>query len=190
MIFTLNLLIFGLVAGVLIVEDMRRFEIKLEILPVLASTALLLNVYLGGSLVESLLAGSIWGGGAFGMYLLRKGCLGQGDIWLYLTAGFVFGLAGTLWIGALLMALNLLTAFAYARARNKRFGSSMFPAALPVGLAMLAVVTWRVAIVLIEDSAFDITSAATLALPGFGALLGAWIQAVRLSASDASEVHS
>ena len=138
------LLVIGICLGILWCEDIARFEIKLEVLPVVALCGAGLALAWGSSWLSLLLGGLVWFIPSLIVQRLRPSGLGMGDIWLFGTAGLVFGIEYSVFAGLLLGALAVVTAWIYARARGKAFGRSMFPAAVPMVIAIVVVLQWRV----------------------------------------------
>ena len=136
-------LLYGATLGFLALEDMRRFEIKLELLPVTGIIGMWLALQSGLPLWDILAGGAIWGSFVALFYWFSRGSIGQGDIWLFATAGLCLGVSDSL-AGALVFgAASIATSWAYSHARGKRFGRSIYPAAVPVSVALLAVCAMR-----------------------------------------------
>lgn len=166
------LVLFGACLGFLIIEDMRRFEIKLELLPLTVALGIFLAVQSGIELNDILAGGLVWGVPVALYYWMCPGRIGRGDIWLFATAGFCFGISGSLF-GAIVFGLvSVVTAWAYAYARGKRFGRSIYPAAVPTCIALLAICVWRLSGDLSEQNVMFLASAPLLALAPVGVFLG------------------
>ena len=166
------LLVIGICLGILWCEDIARFEIKLEVLPVVALCGVGLALAWGSSWVSLLLGGLVWFIPSLIVQRLRPSGLGMGDIWLFGTAGLVFGIEYTVFGGLLFGAFAVVSAWIYARARGKAFGRSMFPAAVPMVIAIVVVLQWRVLSTLnTEITDNPLAYAVLLVLPA-GLLLG------------------
>lgn len=177
------LFLIGYCLGVIASEDFYRFEIKLELLPMVALCAIGLGLSWGMSW-QSLLAGAlVWFIPTLIYQRLRPAALGQGDIWLFGTAGLVFGVEYSA-VGAMLFGLFCVaTAWRYARIRGKAFGCSLFPAAVPMVLALIVVLQWRVFSSLGWGAPRDLLAYGVLLLAPAGALLGISIHKARMSLS-------
>ena len=164
--------LYGATIGFLALEDMRRFEIKLELLPVTGIIGMWLALQSGVPLWDIVAGGAIWGSFVGLFYWFNRGSIGQGDIWLFATAGLCFGVSDSL-AGALVFgAASVATAWAYSYARGKRFGRSIYPAAVPVSVALLAVFTLRVITALGLSGSGPAMTFVMLGLPVAGVALG------------------
>jgi len=85
----------------------------------------------------------------------------------------VFGIEYSVFAGLLLGALAVVTAWIYARARGKAFGRSMFPAAVPMVIAIVVVLQWRVFGALTTSFTEDPLAYAVLMVLPAGLLMGA-----------------
>ena len=172
MLICVALFLIGVCLGILWCEDIARFEIKLEVLPVVALCGAGLALAWGSSWLSLLLGGLVWFIPSLIVQRLRPSGLGMGDIWLFGTAGLVFGIEYTIFGGLLFGAFAVVSAWIYARARGKAFGRSMFPAAVPMVIAIVVVLQWRVLSTLnTEFTDNPLAYAVLLVLPA-GLLLG------------------
>ena len=177
MLFVTALLLFGVCLSLIWLEDLRRFEIKLEVLPVLVALSFFIALHMEMAWQGMLLGGLAWTLPAALYQRLRPSALGQGDIWLFGVAGTFFALQDAL-LGAVVFALfSVLSAYCYARARGKTFGRSIYPAAMPTVIAMLCVLEWRLIERAANSEAHPILAYAVMALPFVGILIGAIISA-------------
>lgn len=181
MLICFALFLYGYCLGVIGSEDFYRFEIKLELLPMVALCGIGFGL-LWGMPWQSLLFGfCVWFVPALIFLRLRPSSFGQGDIWLFGTAGLVLGVEYSA-VGALLFgAFSVVTAWVYARRRGKGFGRSLFPAAIPMVIALLVVVQWRLFASLNNASDMDPISFTVLLLAPAGILLGAMLYQLRMA---------
>ena len=164
--------LYGATIGFLALEDMRRFEIKLELLPITGVIGMWLAFQSGVPLSDIVGGGAIWGSFVALFYWLNRGSIGQGDIWLFSTAGLCFGVSDSL-AGALVFGVaSIATAWAYSYARGKRFGRSIYPAAVPVSVALLAVCAMRMIADMGANSSGPAMTFVMLGLPVAGVALG------------------
>jgi ABC-type glycerol-3-phosphate transport system permease component len=171
-LYAITLVFYGTTLGFLALEDMRRFEIKLELLPFTALAGIFLATYSGLAIWDILAGALIWGIPVALYYWFHPGRIGRGDIWLFVTAGFCLGVSGSI-LGALIFGLaSIVTAWAYAHARGKRFGCSIYPAAVPICTALLAVCILRVFRGLVADDDMLALLSSMLGLPVVGVILG------------------
>ena len=175
MLFVTALLLFGVCLSIIWLEDVRLFEIKLEVLPVLVALSFFLALHMDIAWQGMLLGGLAWTLPAALYQRLRPSALGKGDIWLFGVAGTFFALQDAL-LGAALFALfSALTAYGYARARGKTFGRSIYPAAMPTVIAMLCVLEWRLIEHAGNSEAHPVLTHALMGVPCVGILVGAII---------------
>ena len=177
MLFVTALLLFGVCLSLIWLEDVRRLEIKLEVLPVLVALSFFIALHIDIAWQGMLLGGLAWTLPAALYQRLRPSALGLGDIWLFGVAGTFFALQDALLGAALFAFFSVLSAYGYARARGKTFGRSIYPAAMPVVIAMLLVLEWRLIERAANSEAHPILAYAVMALPFVGILVGAIISA-------------
>ncbi|EEE35203.1 hypothetical protein RKLH11_3879 [Rhodobacteraceae bacterium KLH11] len=139
----------GVFTLVLIVDDVRWFEINYGALSVVTLNGFCLNVLLGVSVIDMLSGGFTW---LIASVLVRFVCgpnaLGQGDIWLMGAIGLLAGVNGTLAALGIYGFLTVVTHLDYRRARYRSKGRriiSLIPAALPGGLTILLLFCCRIA---------------------------------------------
>ena len=112
-------------------------------LPFILFIGVYFSTYLGNNYNEIILGGFLCGGVALVQFFLKRSSIGQGDIYLYTTAGLIFTINET-FIAAIFYGLtSSLTALLYARARNKSFFKSATPAAIPMTIVLLLHTQWR-----------------------------------------------
>ena len=181
------LLVIGICLGILWCEDIARFEIKLEVLPVVALCGVGLALAWGSSWVSFLLGGLVWFIPSLIVQRQRPSGLGMGDIWLFGTAGLVFGIEYSVFAGLLLGALAVVTAWIYARARGKAFGRSMFPAAVPMVITIAVVLQWRVLSALTASFTEDPLAYAVLMVLPAGLLLGVMLYKAQLTSGEGAK---
>ena len=175
MLFVAALLLFGVCLSIIWLEDVRLFEIKLEVLPVLVALSFFLALHMDIAWQGMLLGGLAWTLPAALYQRLRPSALGQGDIWLFGVAGTFFAVQDAL-LGAVVFAFfSVLSAYGYARARGKTFGRSIYPAAMPTVIAMLCVLEWRLIEHAGNSEAHPILAYAVMGVPFVGILVGAII---------------
>lgn len=180
MILVLALLLFGLCLSLIWFEDVRFFEIKLEVLPFLLALIFILGWQQGIAWQESVMGGLIWLIPAALYHYCRPSRLGRGDVWLFAVAGAFFGISDAL-LGVGIFALfSVATAYSYARARFKPLRRAVYPAAMPTAIAMLLVLEWRSFESANASTAHPILAYSILLLPLAGILIGAIISAPTL----------
>ena len=177
MVFVTALLLFGVCLSLIWLEDVRRLEIKLEVLPVLVALSFFIALHIDIAWQGMLLGGLAWTLPAALYQRLRPSALGLGDIWLFGVAGTFFALQDALLGAALFAFFSVLSAYGYARARGKTFGRSIYPAAMSTVIAMLCVLEWRLIEQAGNSNAHPILAYAVMALPFVGILIGAIISA-------------
>lgn len=143
MIFFIALFIFAACLAILALEDAVFFEIKLEILPLLAGVSFVLAPHFGIPWQDSLLGGLIWGGFPLLIQIFGFRMVGQGDIWLLATAGLFVGFTDLAATTVLLGLLILVTAAIYARLRGKPGLRSIVPLAVPLTATLFLLLEWR-----------------------------------------------
>ena len=143
MILYTSLLLFGYLLALILIEDARYFEIKLEVLPFILCIGVYFSTYLDIHYYDIIFGGLLWGGVAFVQYFLKRSSIGQGDIWLYTTAGLIFTITATLSAAIFYAITSLITTLFYARARNKSLLKSATPAAIPMTIVLLLHTQWR-----------------------------------------------
>ena len=174
------LVMFGICLSILWFEDIRSFEIKLEVLPILVVISYVLAPYFDVAWQSMLAGGVAWFAPALLYQYLRPSGMGRGDIFLFAVAGLFFSLDDSLLGGAVFLAVSAATAYGYARARGKQFGRSLYPAAMPVVIAMLTVLEGRLLARAANSEAHAILAYAPMLLPFAGILIGALICAPTL----------
>ena len=143
MIIGFALVMFGTCLAILALEDALFFEIKLEVLPLLAGLSFVLATHFGIARQDSLMGGVIWGGFPLLIRALGFRMVGQGDLWLLATAGLFVGLRDLAATTVLLGALIFMTAALYARLRGKPGLRSIVPLAVPLALTLFLLLGWR-----------------------------------------------
>jgi hypothetical protein len=176
-VFVAALFLFGVCLSIIWLEDVRSFEIKLKLLPVLLALSFFLALHINIAWQCMLLGGLAWTLSAALYQRLRPSALGLGDIRLFGVAGTFFAVQDALLGVALFLFFSALTANGYARARDKRFRRSIYPAAMPTLIAMLCVLEWRLIEHAGNSNAHLILTYAVVALPCIGLLVGAIIYA-------------
>lgn len=148
----IHTILFVIFMGVLIREDMARFEIEFAALAMVALNGAAQNIHLGQSPLEMTLGAVIWIMSALAVrYFKSRNALGQGDIWLFATIGLIAGIDGTPIALLLFVLMSLATSYAYARARGRKMARSLTPAALPGGLTITLILIGR----MMHTSLFD-----------------------------------
>jgi hypothetical protein len=134
---------------VLIIEDIRWFEINPGALCLVALNGMFLNILFGLSVIDMLGGAFAWiTASVFIRFVYGPNALGQGDIWLMATIGLLAGAGGSFAALGTYGILMIVTHMSYKRARFRAKGKriiSLFPASLPGGLTILLVFCWRVA---------------------------------------------
>ncbi|WP_299082865.1 hypothetical protein [uncultured Ruegeria sp.] len=134
---------------ILIVEDVRWFEISYRALGAVTLNGICLNVLLDVSVIDMLCGAFIW---LIASVVVRFACsanaLGQGNNWLMGAIGLLAGVNGALAALGVYGILMIATHLSYTRARLRPKGKriiSLFPTALSGGLTILLVFCCRIA---------------------------------------------
>ena len=168
MIVGFALLMFGACLAILALEDAIFFEIKLEILPILAGLSCVLAAHFGISWQDSLVGAVIWGGFPLLCRLLGFRMVGQGDIWLLATAGLFVGTRDLAATTVLLGFLILVVAALYARLRGKQGLRSIVPLAVPLAATLFLLLKWRLMGASSDEDTLSLVYWGQIAAPLFG----------------------
>ncbi|WP_298937685.1 prepilin peptidase [uncultured Ruegeria sp.] len=136
----LYVILLSLFLLVLIVEDIRSFEIDFAALTMVALAGFCLNLYLGIPFEDMVVGCVVWGlSGLAIRYVMGRRTIGQGDLWLLPVMGLLAGLGGSLSASLVFCLISLVTARSYQLARPKKNSPrrfSRYPGALPGGLTI------------------------------------------------------
>ncbi len=136
----LYVILLSLFLLVLIVEDIRSFEIDFAALTMVALAGFCLNLYLGIPFEDMVVGCVVWGlSGLAIRYVMGPRAIGQGDLWLLPAMGLLAGLGGSLSASVVFCLISLITAYSYQLARPKKntpLRFSRYPGALPGGLTI------------------------------------------------------
>jgi hypothetical protein len=191
MIIFIGLFTFATCLAILALEDAFFFEIKLEILPLLAGVSFILAPHFGIPWQESLMGGLIWAGFPLLIRVLGFRMAGQGDIWLLLTAGLFVGITDLAATTVLLGLLILVTAAIYARLRGKRGLRSIVPLAVPLTATLFLLLEWRLIDAIPQGATSVGIHLVHLLMPWFGGLTGSllyWMSLTLVIGRDRGEL--
>ena len=173
----IHTVLFLIFMGLLIREDMARFEIEFTALAMVALNGAALNIHLGQSPLEMALGSLIWAVAALAVRMFKsRNALGLGDVYLFAVIGLMSGLDAAPVAVLLFVLFSLITSWSYARARHRPMARSLYPAALPGGLTILVILMgqllWmQIAVGAVSTSSNSIIGDLTLAY-------GPWIAVV------------
>lgn len=174
-VYGIALAAYGALLGYLAVEDMRRFEIKLELLPFIGLIGMWLVLQSGTPLWGALAGALVWGISVAVIHGCRPSSVGLGDIWLFGALGLCLGIMDSLFGVIVFAAASFGTAWGYSYARGKRFCRSIYPAAVPACVVLLAVCCLRAFNTFVAQQGLSLGSVAMLGLAPVGFALGVTI---------------